>query len=108
MSLKCKNCRAVYNGNISPFSKFVKCPYCSCIIVVPSTGKCEVTECKEFNLELFKVFLNKRGITTFDTVSGILRLGNEEVTVNKDGTVFGSKRLSSRVERWLQKFMLQE
>ena len=103
MSLVCKNCKAVYNGNISPFSKFGKCSYCSCTIIVPSTGKCE-----EFNIELFKAFLNKRGITTFDTVSGILKLGNEEVTVNKDGTAVGSKRLSSRVERWLQKFMLQE
>ncbi len=108
MSLACKNCGAVYKGKISPFSKFVKCPYCSCVIIVPSAEGRKVTRSKEFNIEQFKAFLIKRGITKFDTGSGILRLGNEEVTVHKDGTISGSKRLSSRVERWLHKFMLQE
>ena len=108
MSLACKNCGAVYKGKISPFSKFVKCPYCSSVIIVPDSEGREVTGSKEFNIEQFKAFLAQRGITKFDTVSGILKLGKEEVTVHQDGTVSGSKRLSSRVEKWLHKFMLQE
>jgi len=108
LSLRCKNCRAVYKGNISPFSKFVRCSYCGSVIIVPSAEGREVTARKEFNIEQFKAFLAKRGINTFDTVSGILRLGNQEVTVHEDGTISGSKPLRSRVEKWLYKFMLQE
>ena len=108
MSLECKNCGAVYKGNISPFSRFVSCPYCNSVIVVPSAEGREATACKEFNIEEFKAFLAKRGINNFDTVSGILRFGNQEVTVHEDGNISGPKPLRLRVEKWLYKFMLQE
>ncbi len=107
MSLECKNCRAVYNGNISAFSKFVKCEYCGGVITIANTGKSEEMDFIEFNIELFSKFLRKRGITTFDAVSGILRIGAEEVTISEDGSMSGSKRLRRRVEGWLQKFRLQ-
>lgn len=108
MSLECKNCGAVYKGSISPFSRFVRCPYCNSVIVVPCAEGREATARKEFNIEEFKAFLVKRGINTFDTVSGILMFGNQEVTVNEDGTISGPKPLRSRVEKWVYKFMLQE
>lgn len=108
MSLVCKNCRAVYKGSISPYSKFVRCRYCDSVIVVPSAEKHEVIARKEFSIEEFKAFLGKRGISTFDTVSGILRVGKQEVTVHEDGTISGPKPLKSRVEKWLHKFMSQE
>lgn len=108
MSLKCENCGAVYKGNISPFSRFVNCCYCNSVIIVPSAEGLKATACKEFNIEQFKAYLTKRGINTFDTVSGILRFGNQEVTVHEDGTISGSERLKLRVEKWLYKFMLQE
>ena len=105
MSLVCKGCGAVYKGNISPYSKFVKCPYCDSVIVVPGAERPQANAGKEFSLEQFKTFLAKRGISTFDTVSGILSFGNQEVTVHEDGTVSGPKSLKSRVEKWLYKFM---
>ena len=108
MSLECKNCGSVYKGSISPFSRFVRCPYCNSVIIVPSAEGREATARKEFNIEEFKAFLAKRGIKTFDTISGILKFGNQEVTVHEDGTISGSKPLKSRVEKWLYKFMLQE
>lgn len=108
MSLECKNCGAAYKGSISPFSRYVRCPYCNCVIVVTSPQGSEVTVHKEFSIEHFKAFLVKRGINTFDIVSGILRFGNQEVTVHKDGTISGKKPLRSRVEKWLHKFMLEE
>ena len=108
MSLVCKNCKAVYKGAISPYSKFVKCPYCDSVIVVPSAEGHEVIARKEFSINEFKTFLARRGISTFDTVSGILSFGNQEVTVHEDGTISGPKPLKSRVEKWLHKFMSQE
>lgn len=108
MSLVCKNCGAVYKGRISPYSRFVRCPYCDSVIVVPGAEGPEVIARREFSIEQFKVFLSKRGISTFDTVSGILRFGNQEVIVHEDGTISGPKPLRSRVEKWLHKFMSQK
>ena len=107
MSLVCKNCKAVYKGEISPYSKFVKCPYCGSVIVVSGVARPQADAGKEFSAEQFKAFLAKRGISTFDTVSGILSFGNQEVTVHEDGTVSGPNPLKSRVEKWLYKFMLE-
>ena len=108
MSLVCKNCGAVYKGRISPYSKFVKCTYCDSVIVVPSAEGPAVIPRKDFGIEQFKAFLAKRGISSFDPVSGILRFGNQEVIVHEDGTISGSKTLKSRVEKWLHKFMSQK
>ena len=110
MSLICENCKAVYKGKIFPYSKFVTCPYCGSVIVVPSArakGQ-EVIAHKEFSIEQFKAFLTNRGIKDFDPVSGILRFGNQEVIIDEDGTISGPKTLKSRVEKWLHKFMSQK
>ncbi len=110
MSLICENCKAVYKGKISSDSKFVRCPYCDSVIVVPSAraeGQ-EVIAHKEFSIEQFKAFLAKRSISDFDPVSGILRFRNQEVIIDQDGTVSGPKPLKSRVEKWLHKFMSQK
>jgi len=114
LSLVCKNCSAVYKGKISSYSRFVKCTYCNSVIVVPSaehktaaarlTNEKSITH-KEFNTEQFEAFLVKKGIKTFDKVSGILKLGNQEVVVDQDGTISGPEPLRSRVEKWLHKFM---
>lgn len=108
MSLECKGCGAPYKGSISPYSRFVTCPYCGSVIVVPTTIEHEITARQGFSIEEFKRFLASRGIATFDTVSGILRLGNQEVTVHEDGTISGPKPLKSRVEKWLHQFMSQK
>ena len=110
MSLICENCKAVYKGKISPHSKFVRCPYCDSVIVVPRTrakGQ-EVIANKEFSIEQFRVFLTNRGISDFDPVSGVLKFGNEEVIIDQDGTISGPKPLKSRVEKWLHKFTSQK
>jgi repressor of nif and glnA expression len=114
LSLVCKNCKAIYKGKISPYSRFVKCTYCDSVIVVPSTEHKTDTArlaneknitCKEFSTEQFEAFLVKKGIKTFDKVSGILKFGNQEVVVDQDGTISGPEPLRSRVEKWLHKFM---
>lgn len=110
MSLICENCKAIYKGKISHYSKFVRCPYCDGVIVVPSArakGQ-DVIAHKEFSIQQFKTFLTNRGISDFDPVSGILRFGNQEVTIDQDGTIYGPKPLKSRVEKWLNKFMSQK
>lgn len=108
MSLKCQNCGATYKGKISPFSKSITCPYCYSAIVVSSAGPVEAGARKEFDIEQFKAFLGKRGISTFDTISGILKLGNQEVVIDGDGAVSGPEPLRSRAEKWLYKFMTQK
>ena len=110
MSLICENCKAVYKGKISPYSKFVRCPYCDRVIVVQSVrpeGQ-EAIAHKGFSIEQFKEFLAKRGISDFDPVSGILRFGNQEVIIDEEGTISGPKPLKSRVEKWLHKFTSQK
>ncbi len=108
MSLICKNCKAVYRGKISPYSKFVRCTYCNSVIVIPGAEAHKDIARKEFNIEQFKTFLAKRGISSFDTVSGILRFRNQEITVDEDGTISGPEPLKSRAEKWIYKFMSQE
>jgi len=107
LSLECKNCKAIYNGNISAFSRFVKCNYCGCVITIANINISEKSDYKAFNIEAFSKFLRKRGINTFDPISGILKIGAEEVNISQDGSISGSKRLRLRVEGWLEKFMLK-
>jgi DNA-directed RNA polymerase subunit RPC12/RpoP len=116
MSLRCQNCGAFYKGSISPYQKFVKCQHCGSMIkAVDDTAAGEVravlvTETaakpsKVFTLDEFAAFLAKRGIKTFDPVSGILRLGSQQATVSQEGAVEGPEPLKLRVERWVQTYM---
>lgn len=119
MSLRCENCGASYKGPISPYTRFVKCEYCGNVINVsenksrtqPIVKPVAVYEepgsaRKTFSLEGFNSFLVRKGVKTFDSVSGILRLGNQEAIVYEDGAVSGPEPLRSRVERWVHEFML--
>ena len=116
MSIQCENCGAFYRGSVSPYQKFVKCQHCGSALKVPSdkldgtSKKTIITEtvveaCKTFKIDEFAKFLTKRGITTYDPVSGILKLGPQQVCINDEGTVEGPEPLRSRVERWIQTYM---
>lgn len=116
MSLQCENCGAFYKGSISPYQKFVKCQHCGSIIKTPSDApggevkrviiaETVVEPCKVFKIDEFAAFLVKRGIKTFDPVSGILKLGLQQVCVSEEGAVEGPEPLKHRVERWIQDFM---
>jgi len=116
MSLRCQNCGAFYKGPISPYQKFVKCQHCASIIKVAddtTTGEVKtviVTETATkpsgvFNLDEFAAFLAKKGIKTFDPVSGIIILGSQQATVSQEGAVEGPELLKLRVERWIQTYM---
>jgi DNA-directed RNA polymerase subunit RPC12/RpoP len=116
-TLRCGECGAPYKGSISPYQKFVKCPYCGAVIKVESNeqpGKVKkvrlieemvIQENKTFDINEFALFLNKIGVKTFDPVSGILQMGTMEVRVTGEGAVEGTEPLKSRVEKWIQKYM---
>jgi len=108
LSLRCENCGAVYTGKISSYSKFVKCPYCDSVIVVSTESDESSITRKEFSIEQFKTFLSRRGVNTFDPVSGILQSGNQTVVVDGDGAISGPEPLKSRAEKWLHKFMTEK
>jgi len=116
MSLQCQNCKAFFKGPISPYQKFVKCPYCKSVINVISeestVGKKRllvreviVEPSKTFEINEFAYYLTRRGVRTFDPVSCILRLGSQQVLISEEGTVEGPRLLKSRVEKWIQKYM---
>jgi len=108
LSLVCENCGAVYKGKISSYSKFVRCPYCDSVIMVSPTSHKTDSAQKEFNIEQFRTFLSRRGVNTFDPVSGILQCGNQEVAVDADGAISGPEPLKSRAEKWLHIFMTKK
>lgn len=119
MSVKCEHCGAPYTGNISPYSKFVTCQNCGCVIRVSAKTQARtirkivyeeerVLPQKLFDIKEFERFLARKGIKTFDSTSGILKLGSYKVLVKADGAVEGSGRLKSRVEKWIQEFMSSE
>ena len=119
MSIKCEHCGAPYRGNISPYSKFVTCENCGCAIRISAETQTQtirkivyeeekVLPQKVFDISEFERFLVRKGIKTFDSTSGILKLGSHEVLIKPDGSVEGSGRLKSRVEKWIQEFMESE
>lgn len=119
MSIKCEHCGAPYRGSISPYSRFVICENCGCVIRVNTETQARtirkivyeeerVLSQKIFDIKEFERFLVRKGIKTFDSTSGILKLGSYEVLVKADGAVEGSGRLKSRVEKWIQGFMASE
>lgn len=114
MSIICENCKAPYAGPVSPYSKFVKCPYCNCAIKISKDDKTKSkntvsgTSIQDFNLNMFEEYLNKRGYRCFDPISGIVKLRNQEVIVSSDGSVTGTNPLKSRVEKWINDFMSED
>jgi len=116
MSLRCENCSALYKGPISPYQKFFKCQYCGGITKIArneSSGeirKVIITETvvgpsKDFKIGEFAAFLFKRGVKAFDPISGILKLGSQQVCVSEEGAVDGPEPLKLRVEKWIEDFM---
>jgi hypothetical protein len=116
MSMKCENCGAPYTEPISQYQKFVKCQYCGCVLRVnPNEAKSGekrlivreivVETPRTFDINLFAAFLTKRGITSFDTVSGVLKVGSQQVCVSSEGAVIGPEPLKARAEKWVQIFM---
>lgn len=119
MSIKCEHCGAPYRGNISPYSRFVICENCGCVIKLDTKPQARTIRKivyeeertlpqKIFNIKEFERFLVRKGIKTFDSTSGILKLGSSEVLIKTDGAVEGSERLKSRAEKWIQEFMASE
>lgn len=116
-TLRCGECGAPYKGSISPYQKFVKCPYCGAVIKIEhneSNGTIKkvrlieeviVQENKTFDINEFASFLNRIGVKNFDPVSGIVKMGSIEVRVTEEGAVEGAEPLKSRVEKWIQKYM---
>jgi DNA-directed RNA polymerase subunit RPC12/RpoP len=116
-TLRCGECGAPYKGSISPYQKFVKCPYCGAVIKVEPVEtegtmkkirlieEVVIRENKTFDINDFASFLNRIGIKNFDPVSGILQMGSMEVRVTEEGSVEGTEPLKSRVEKWIQKYM---
>jgi hypothetical protein len=116
MSIRCEHCGAPYKGPISPYQRFFKCNYCGCITNIGrgetkgDVKRITVTETvvgpsRTFKITEFAVFLSKRGIKTFDPVSGVLKLGSQEVCINEEGAVEGPEPLKVRVEKWINDFM---
>jgi phage FluMu protein Com len=115
MSIRCNNCGAFYRGSVSPYQKFVKCQHCGSVIQITKNEENKgrkvliretvVEPEREFKMDEFAAFLAKRGIKTFDSVSGILQLGLQQVCVNGEGSVEGPEPLKLRVEKWVQDFM---
>ncbi len=116
MSVKCDHCGAPYKSNMSPYSKFVTCANCGCVIRVNANTESHTVRKivyeeektlpqKTFDILKFERFLIRKGVKTFDATSGILRVGSLEVLIKPDGLVEGSKHLKSRVERWIEEFM---
>ncbi|MCK4436154.1 hypothetical protein KAU87_05010 [Candidatus Bathyarchaeota archaeon] len=119
MSIRCEHCGAPYRGSISPYSKFVTCENCGCAIGVSVETQARTIRKvvyeeesalpqKIFDISEFERFLVRKRIKTFDSTSGILKLGSHEVLVKPDGSVDGSRHLKSRVEKWIQEFMASE
>jgi len=119
LSIRCEHCGAPYRGNISPYSKFVTCENCGCAIRIGAETQThtvrkivyeeeKVLPQKVFDISEFERFLVRKGIKSFDSTSGILKLGSHEVLIKPDGSVEGSGRLKSRVEKWIQEFMTSE
>ena len=44
---------------------------------------------KVFNIRDFATFLARRGIKAFDPMSGVMKLGSQEIYITEDGTVEG-------------------
>jgi hypothetical protein len=116
MSIKCENCGAPCKGAISPYQRFFKCDYCGCMNKItrdePKEGVKRITvietvvgASKAFKITEFAAFLSKRGIKVFDPVSGVLKLGSQEVCINEEGAVEGPEPLKLRVEKWINDFM---
>lgn len=116
MNIQCQNCGAFYSGSISSYKKFVKCPYCDSVIDVnpgeqsSKKKRLLVREVIEESSKMFKInefadFLVRRGAKTFDPVSGILKVGSQQVYISEEGAVEGPERLKSRVEKWIAEFM---
>jgi len=119
LSIRCEHCGAPYRGSISPYSKFVTCENCGCAIRVSAETQAHTIRKvvyeeeralpqKIFDVSEFERFLGRKGIKTFDSTSGILKLGSHEVLIKPDGSVEGSGRLKSRVEKWIHEFMTSE
>jgi KaiC/GvpD/RAD55 family RecA-like ATPase len=64
-----------------------------------------VGSAKVFNICDFAAFLYKRGIKAFDPVSGILKLGSQEICITDEGVVDGPEPLKLRAEKWIEEFM---
>ncbi|MGD0449784.1 MAG: ATPase domain-containing protein [Candidatus Bathyarchaeia archaeon] len=60
---------------------------------------------KVFNIRDFAAFLAKRGIKAFDPISGVMRLGSQEIYITEDGAVEGPEFLKLRTEKWIAEFM---
>lgn len=116
MSLRCENCGAPYRESISPYQKFVKCQHCGCVLRVnPSEVKSGekrlivretvIETSRTFDINQFAAFLVKRGVKSFDPVSGVLKVGSQQVCVSDEGAVIGPDPLKTRAEKWIQIFM---
>jgi hypothetical protein len=95
------------------------CENCGCKIKVSSGAQTttirkvvyeeeKVLPQKTFSIKEFERFLVGKGVKAFDSTSGVLKLGSLEVLVKPDGSVDGSTRLKSRVEKWIQEFMASD
>lgn len=116
MNIKCEHCGAPYRGSISPYQKFVHCENCGSVIRVnldeSTTMKKRllvretfIEPSKAFKINEFTAFLSRRGVNSFDPVSGVLRLGSQQVCISTEGVVEGPEPLKSRVEKWIHIFM---
>jgi len=124
MDLRCDVCGAPYKGQISRWTKFVKCEYCGATISVPQDAFSKVPEVvikfeegkevyvsrsriKEFTLSGFGDFIRKKGVKTYDPISGVMLIGSQEISISEDGVVSGPKNLRKIVEKWINEYMSQ-
>ncbi|MDG6914256.1 MAG: hypothetical protein JRN34_00890 [Nitrososphaerota archaeon] len=115
-SIKCPNCGAPYKGAVLSWVDFVKCTYCGSNIKVPRNAPTVIVATqgvaqlepvkKAFSRDGFsKYLLMKKGVKSFDSISGTLILNNRSVIVDDAGTVSGENPLRGMVERWIAEFM---
>lgn len=128
--IKCNSCGAIYKGEISKWTKFVKCEYCGAVIFVSQssgavtplsrndihTAEINIKKvdfymqqhrAREFSLSEFEKFLRKKGIKTFDPISGVLMIGSQEILINENGVISGPEKFKKMVEKWIEEYMSQ-
>ena len=114
--LKCPSCGAPYTAPVPFWLDYVVCSYCNGAVPTNRSERAESTGgrpeqlrsagLRRFEPESFQRFLQTRkGVRTFDPVSGVLVLGVSRIEIDGSGLVTGSEPARTRVERWVGEYL---
>ena len=107
MRIKCESCGATISNEVPIWATTIKCEYCGSIINIQSeSSQFNNKLTRQFNLNEFNYFLKtKKHINTFDSISGVLILGNNEAVISEKGIVNAEPMLKNRIEKWIHEFL---